>query len=381
MHVRPLLNMFEAKASQYGKISRSEFVAPYWAKNPHIQTIFPKFVFKAPQVSFERQRINTPDGDFLDLGVLLPNDDEQNSNQQNADEQNTNSSHPQTSNLQPPYIKQTSMRIAVLFHGLEGSENSHYIQHLAHHLSEQNIATIVMHFRGCSGEVNRTPRAYHSGETSDAQHCLAWIREKFPTAQVFAVGFSLGGNMLLKLLAENTDIDLQAAVSVSAPICLSASSQAINKGFAKRYQKHLLKSMQQNLLSKMAKIDMRAHLDIQPEDVEGLSTFWLFDEHVTSKLHGFINADDYYARCSALPMLKNIQIPSLIIHAADDPFMDSRVIPNADQLSDFTAYELSEHGGHVGFFYGAGLSSLLSAHSSAQFWLPQRIIGFIQEHS
>ncbi|WP_371194330.1 hydrolase [Glaciecola sp. SC05] len=328
-------------STQFGKVSKAQFEAPLWARNSHIQTIYPKFFLRTPKIPFESVRIDTPDGDFLDLGLLLPGS------------------------------KQAPKTIAVLFHGLEGSQNSHYIQHLAEMLLKQNIASIVMHFRGCSGVINRRPRAYHSGETTDAQHCVKWIRQTFPEAQLLAAGFSLGGNMLLKLLGESDGLGFKAAVSVSAPIQLAASAEAINKGFAKRYQSHLLKSMRQNLQEKMTAIDMRPHLHVTAKELGNLKSFRLFDEHVTAKLHGFKDADDYYTKASAMPFLQNIRLPTLILHAKDDPFMDERVIPSTSQLSLSTAYEISQHGGHVGFMYGQPLAPKL--------WLPERISAFFQE--
>lgn len=355
--------------SQLSQINQASFKAPMWARNAHVQTIYPKFFMKTPRVSFSTQRIDTPDADFLDLGILMP------------------------ATESPP------QHIAVLFHGLEGSQNSHYIQHLASHLYTQNIGCIVMHFRGCSGQVNMQARAYHSGETSDAKHCLRWVSSQYPEAILFAVGFSLGGNMLLKLLgeqgafiksktnisairtAENIAIterlislapNLRAAVSICAPIVLSASAEAINCGFAKLYQAHLLKSMQHNLLEKMALLDMSAHLSINREQVKAIASFREFDEHVTAKLHGFEGADDYYEKASAMQYLPDIQIPTLIVHAKDDPFMDDRVIPDPKQLSPTTQYELSQQGGHVGFMYGTPLRPRL--------WLPERIAAFLKEH-
>jgi len=323
-------------------ITPAKFTAPLWARNAHIQTIYPKLFLRTPNVHFKSVRIDTSDGDFLDLGLSM------------------------SPSGQPPKV------IAVLFHGLEGSQKSHYIQHLVVKLHEHGIASIVMHFRGCSGVINNRPRAYHSGETDDAQQCLLWIKNTYPQAVLFAAGFSLGGNMLLKLLGESGDQNLKAAVSVSAPIKLAASSDAINKGFAKRYQSHLLKTMQQNLVEKMSVMDMRSHLNIKREDVGRLSTFRLFDEHVTSKLHGFDDANDYYAKSSAMSLIKKIQLPTLIIHSQDDPFTDERVIPEASQLSLKTAYEISRYGGHVGFVQGSPWAPKL--------WLPERITQFFQEH-
>ncbi|MFC4698628.1 hydrolase [Glaciecola siphonariae] len=328
--------------TKYGRISTSSFRAPRWAQNPHLQTIFPKYAMRTPNVDFKNVRIDTPDKDFLDLAVCSPQ-----------------------------AMKQPKAVVA-LFHGLEGSKKSHYIQHLAYRLQQNGIVSVLMHFRGCSGEINRQARAYHSGETSDAKHFFLWIKKTYPQVPMFAVGFSLGGNMLLKLLGEQQDDTIKAAVSISAPIDLAASSQAINHGFARHYQAHLLSSMRQNLINKMKVIDMRPNVQLSPADVAKLNSFRLFDEYVTSVLHGFKNADDYYEKCSAMQYIQHIKTPTLIMHSLDDPFMDSRVVPLPCALSDYTAYELSSHGGHVGFMSGSMLSPNL--------YLPERILNFIQEH-
>ncbi|WP_395338698.1 hydrolase [Ningiella sp. W23] len=341
--------------TRFGSISEAGFRPPVWASNAHLQTLYPKFVLNAPKIVMRYERINTDDGDFLDLAMHIIDD----AQIQHADESRA---------LKP---------IALLFHGLEGSKDSHYIQHLMYELAANKISCIVMHFRGCSGQVNRRPRAYHSGETGDALLTLKWIKRIYPQSTVVCAGFSLGGNMLLKLLADNPEADIHAAVSVCAPIQLAASSQAINRGFAKRYQAHLLKSMKANLLQKMHMMDMREHVNLNAQQITALDSFYDFDEHVTAPLHGFKDADDYYAKCSALPLLRNIQTPTLMIHAADDPFMDRRVIPKENDLSPQIAYELSETGGHVGF-----MQSKKDAHYQSPFlpslYLPARIHSFFQ---
>lgn len=325
--------------TQFGKISQSTFQAPWWARNAHIQTIYPKFFLSTPETLFLHERIDTPDGDFLDLALSIP---------------------------------ENARGIALLFHGLEGSKDSHYIRHLSHQLSQEGIASVVMHFRGCSGEINRTPRAYHSGEITDAQHTLRWLNARYSHLKLFTVGFSLGGNMLLKLLSEQHQFPIVAAVSVSAPLNLAASADAINRGFARAYQAHLLKSMKANLLTKMQMIDMSAHIALNKDQVAQLKSFQGFDQYVTSQLHGFADASDYYQKASALPDLHKIQTPTLVLHAADDPFMDSRVIPSEADLSANIAYELSQQGGHVGFVGGTMRTPKL--------WLPERITQFISEH-
>lgn len=325
--------------TQFGKIKTASFTSPWWAQNAHLQTIYPKFFLGTPEISFIHKRIDTPDGDFLDLALNIP---------ENAE------------------------ALVLLFHGLEGSKDSHYIRHLSYALSQMEIASVVMHFRGCSGEVNRMPRAYHSGEVTDAQCTLKWIINQYSHLKLFTVGFSLGGNMLLKLLSQAHQFPIEAAVSVSAPLNLAASADTINRGFARAYQAHLLKSMKATLLAKMQIIDMSAHLALNQEQVRRLNSFREFDQHVTSRLHGFVDASDYYQKASALPDLHKVITPTLLLHATDDPFMDSRVIPSEDQLSPTLAYELSQTGGHVGFLCGTLRTPKL--------WLPQRITQFISEY-
>jgi predicted alpha/beta-fold hydrolase len=327
--------------TQFGKITQSSFTPSRLIANGHIQTIFPKFFLSVPVLKSVRERIITPDGDFVDLSWFMPVNSE---------------------------------AIVVLFHGLEGSANSHYIQHLVAALNAQNIGAVVMHFRGCSGEPNLTSRAYHSGATFDPLFVVPLIAERYKHLALFTVGFSLGGNMLMKLMAHHPDLPIRASVCVSAPLDLGASSLSINNGFSRLYQWHLMKSMKANLLAKMGNVDMSA-LKVSPSDISAMQTFREFDDNITAILHGFDDADDYYAKCSALPDLHAITKPTLIIHAKDDPFMDERVIPTHKQISSSVAYEMSEHGGHVGF-----LSHLFEPTSGqSKLWLPTRITNFIRE--
>ncbi len=328
--------------TRYGRLSASTFTAPFWAKNPNVQTIWPKFFAPSPNIQIIPERVATPDGDFVDLAWYLPK--------------------------QPKAI-------ALVFHGLEGSINSHYVRQLFAYLYQHNIGAVLMHFRGCSGEMNLTHRAYHSGDTGDAGYIIKRIKQRYPTRSLFCVGYSLGGNVLLKLLAEQHNeyqAYVNAAIAVSAPIDLHASAEAINFGFSKYYQAHLLRSMKANILNKIKHIDMTRFIDVSAKDIATFSSFREFDEHITAKLHGFEGADDYYTQCSAITTLRDINTPTLILHARDDPFMDARVIPQAEELSPSVAYEISEFGGHVGFIQGNPVKPNL--------WLPNRITKFISEH-
>lgn len=298
--------------------------------------MYPRFFISPPVINYQRERITTPDDDFLDLDWAIP--------------------------LQPKAL-------TIIFHGLEGCSQSHYVRHLVHQLLAQDIACVVMHFRGCSGEPNKQVIAYHSGATFDPEFVIPIVKQRFVHIPLFAVGYSLGGNMLMQLLAHNHKLPVEAAVSVSAPLQLEAAADRVNTGFSKLYQWHLLKSMKRNLIEKMLQVDMTAHLKLTPSEVHQISSFWQFDEHITAPLHGFTSAADYYSQCSALGNLHRITTPTLIIHAQDDPFMTNKVIPSNDMLSTHIRYELSKNGGHVGF-----MQQLLPC---AHLWLPNRITKFI----
>jgi predicted alpha/beta-fold hydrolase len=217
----------------------------------------------------------------------------------------------------------------------------------------QGYAVVVMHFRGCGGDPNITPRAYHSGETQDAWYFLNWLEQQFPNIRKAAMGFSLGANMLLKLLSEHPKQKIiQGAMAVSAPFDLAICSDSINQGFSKTYQAYLLESMINNLLMKMRTIDYGDLLKVTESQIKNFKSFRDFDEHITAPLHGFVDADDYYQKSSARNFLKHINTPTLVVHAKDDPFMHESILPEAGQLSPSVCLEVSDKGGHVGFMQG-----------------------------
>ena len=325
----------------HGQLVASDFKPPWWARNRHVQTLWPRLVQRRTPFTFSRQRLNLPDGDFVDLawgvGVHKPKG------------------------------------IVVFFHGLEGSVKSHYANDMMAECEKQGWLPVLMHFRGCSGVTNLKPRAYHSGETRDAWYFLEWLEKAHPGLPKVAVGYSLGANMLLKLLGENpTQTILNAAVAVSPPLKLNECAKSINKGFSRLYQWHLMKSMMATLKEKTSQLDYGGSLKIAEHDFDDLKTFRDFDEHVTAPLHGFSGADDYYQRCSGMQFLKHICTPTLVLHAKDDPFMNEKVIPEATQLSTFVRFELSKHGGHVGFVQGAPWRP--------EIWMQQRIVTFLEAH-
>ena len=327
--------------SSHGRILQSSFQAPKWARNRHIQTIWPRFIQKRMPLRYTMERVKLPDSDFVDLAW----------------------------GPAPP----SPSGMVVMFHGLEGSINSHYANDMMAFLTKAGWQVVLMHFRGCSGEINQAPRAYHSGETSDPAFILSLLNERYPALPKVAMGFSLGANMLLKLLGENPQaLGLKAAIAISAPLKLDECAASVNQGFSKVYQKYLLNSMKHNLLQKMQKIDYRGILQISQHDIQGIHTFRDFDDKVTAPLHGYQDADDYYEKCSAFYFLKGIHCPTLILHALDDPFMNENVVPGEQELSSAVTLELSEHGGHVGFMQGTPVKPVI--------WMHERVKRFFADY-
>ena len=288
------------------------FKPAWWCRGPHMQTLWPYLFRRTPRVELRRERLELPDGDFLDLDW--------------------------TANSHGP--------IVIVLHGLEGSSDSKYARGLLKAVHERGWRGVVMHFRGCSGEPNRLPRSYHSGETSDLAYVVDLLRQREPETPLFVVGFSLGGNVLLKWLGESgKQVPINAAVAVSVPFLLAESAKRLDQGFSRVYQWGLMRSMRNAVAEKRR----RMKLPLKIEDLSALRTFRDFDEHITAPLHGFAGADDYYRRSSSRQYLRGIQIPTLIIQSCDDPFMTDAVIPQDGELSPAIKLKLYDHGGHVGF--------------------------------
>lgn len=326
---------------RYGEIVESDFVPPWWAKNRHVQTIFPRFIQRRAHLNYRKEKLALPDGDFVN--IIWAGD------------------------------VQKSSGLIALFHGLEGSIRSHYTNDMMANFVKQGFAVVLMHFRGCGGEHNVTPRAYHSGETEDAWYFLNWLENKFPETRKAAMGFSLGANMLLKLLSEQPNQKIiKAAMAVSTPFNLAICAHSINQGFSRIYQTYLLKSMVNNLLIKMRKLDYGKLLRVTESQIKKFKSFREFDEHITAPLHGFVDADDYYQKCSSISFLKEITTPTLVLHAKDDPFMHKSIVPNAASLSPTVCLEVSEYGGHVGFMEGTPWRPKI--------WMQQRANTFFQPY-
>ena len=315
-------------------ILSSEFKPAWWLKNTHLQTLWSSFFKSLPDIQTRKLRVELPDGDFVDLAI--------------------------TDLKNKP--------IVLIMHGLEGSLNSHYVKPLMQHLNQAGYGAAFMHFRGCSEEINRLDRSYHSGDTEDLERVIDAIKDKFEQ-DIFAVlGFSLGGNVLLKWLGENgKNARTQTAVAVSVPFRLADAGDRLEKSFSRVYQKHLLTSCQQKYQKKFK--NKPSPLNVNAKE---LNTFFTFDDQITAPLHGFSGANEYYKQCSSRQFLKSIQKPTLVLHAKDDPFMWEDTVPNDNELSEHVHLELSENGGHVGFIAG-------KSPFHAEYWVDQRIIKWLDE--
>ena len=326
-------------------ISKHRFRPVWWLNNPHLQTFYPALMRKATPLQRKRERLLTPDGDFLDLD----------------------------------WYGEDKSIIVILLHGLSGSSQSSYILGLQQVLQAQGMTSVAINFRGCSGEPNHLARCYHSGETEDIDFVYQSLRQQYPHAQLAAVGFSLGGNVLLKWLGEQgSSLKLNAAVAVSVPLVLSVCATKLDHGFSKIYRRYLLDELKQYIHDKRDYLDKKGCREEADKlrQLGGLSdikSFWQYDDRVVARLHGFKDADDYYRRSSSRQFLAKIQLPTLVIQAEDDPFMTKAVLPAAEELAPQVRLEIYSGGGHVGF---------VSRQNpfSPGYWLDSRIPKFLREH-
>lgn len=264
-----------------------------------------------------------------------------------------------------------SAPLLVILHGLEGSSESSYARMLMQAAFEREWRPCVLNFRDCGDYRNLLPRRYHAGETNDIRHFLKTLRQQGYDGPLLAVGYSLGGNVLLKYLGESgKESELSAAAAVCVPLDLHACSDALNTGFSKLYQHYMLNNMKDSVRRKFDR--HTAAFDW----VRAMSakTFAEFDDAVTAPLHGFDGMQDYYDRCSSGQFLKDIVRPTLIINTLDDPFMTPDVIPDSDRLSDSVTLEIAEAGGHVGFINGG-------TPWRPKYYLPPRIVSFLAPYS
>ena len=313
--------------------------APGWLPGGHAQTIYPVLI-RRPEIAYRRQRIETPDGDFIDFDWL----------------------DSPTANATTPLV--------ALFHGLEGNSRSHYALALMTHLRSIGWRGVVPHFRGCSGELNRRPRAYHSGDYTEVAWMLETIRGIVPDTPLFAVGVSLGGSALLNWLGREEHRAARivaAAAAVSAPLDLTAAGIAIEQGLNRIYSRHF----RGTLVPKAMAMARQFPGTLDAAAIARVDTMYHFDDVVTAPLHGFTGTDDYWHRASSKPWLKAVVVPTLVLNARNDPFIPASSLPTRAEAGAATTLEQPDDGGHAGFPE--------QRFPGRPDWLPQRLVTYFSE--
>lgn len=315
----------------------SGYKAPLFFKNPHVQTVFPSVFRKVEGVNYTRQRLETQDDDFLDLD----------------------------------WSRINSRKLAIVLHGLEGDTGRSYIKGMTKAINRCGWDALALNFRGCGEEPNRQSRMYHSGETTDIDFVIKSAIALGLYDAMALVGFSLGGNVILKYLGEsgrNIHQVIKFAVTISVPCDLKACSikleQRSNRGYSRRFLRMLTNKLRKKAESYPKTVDTSG--------LANLKSLKEFDEKYTAPLHGFRNAEDYYNRSSSLQFLSHISIPTLLISSLDDPFLAPECYPyEIAKRHDFLHLETPDHGGHVGF---------VSFNQRGEYWSETRTAQFISGH-
>ena len=310
--------------------------APWWLPGGNAQTVYASLFAPVARPPVRRERWDTPDGDFIDVDRIDGPD---------------------------------GAPLLVLFHGLEGGSASHYARALLAAARGRGWHAALPHFRGCGGELNRLPRAYHSGDSDEIDWILRRLAGEHAGA-IYVGGVSLGGNALLKWLGERgaeAGAVVRAAAAVSAPVDLTAAGNALERGFNRVYTRNFLATLRRKAAAKLARFP---GLFDGPR-VARSRTLREFDDLVTAPLHGFRDASDYWLRSSAKPWLAHIRVPTLLVNARNDPFVPAESLPRAEEVSPQVTLEFPEAGGHVGFVHGP--------FPGRYDWLPRRIAAFFDE--
>ena len=303
------------------RVTSPPYVPAWWVPGRHLRTLWGKFIRRVVDAPAHTIRWETPDGDFLDLWRV-----------------DAPAGRPRL----------------ILLHGLEGGHRSHYARGILAEAHRRGWGADLLIFRSCGPEINRTPRFYHSGETTDLAFAVERLVSEFPSSQFFLAGVSLGGNVLLKYLGERGAVlspNIRAAAAVSVPFDLQRSSRHIDRGFARVYQASFLRSLRRKAALKHAAFPDR----VSGEGLQRMRTLYAFDDAVTAPVHGFADASDYYSQSSAIRWLSRISLPSLLLSAVDDPFLPAEVLDEVRIIAEANPrlnLEFVERGGHVGFIGG-----------------------------
>lgn len=312
------------------------YTPPFWLAGGHLQTIIPSLLHQGPDIRYHRERWELADGDFVDVDwTAAPV---------------TNTAELNASDIAFSRGADSSQPVLVIFHGLEGDSQSQYVKSLLGNALTKGWLGVVIHFRGCSGTPNRLPRTYYAGDSVEIDMMLARVSSRYPQNPIFAVGYSLGGNALLKWLGEfghSQQLPITKAVAVSAPMDLKASALSIDSGLNRIfYSRMFVNSMRPKALA-LAKRFPGLLNECSIINANGIQDM---DNAVTAVLYGAKSALDYYQKNAAKPYLKTINLPTLIINAKNDPFMPAIFLPTADEVSVWVTLDYQQQGGHVGFF-------------------------------
>ena len=364
-----------------------QYTAPRWLPGGQAQTIWPALFSKryfGPRPDYRRERWDAPDGDFIDVDFAFSKA----SNEPKALAQVGQlvqvtqvalAQHPSQSGATVSATAdktgdgRVTQPLLVLFHGLEGSSRSHYAEAFADWAAQHGMAFAVPHFRGCSGEINRAPRAYHSGDYEEIGWILQRLKAQQPERAIIAVGISLGGNALLRWAQEAGDMagrTVSAVASVCSPIDLTASGHAIGRGFNRQvYTRMFLRTMKPKALERLA-----LHPKLFDRDkLMASRDLYEFDNIFTGPVHGFKNTDDYWSRASAKPHLHRIRIPALVLNALNDHFVPAASLPAQHEVGSYVTLWRPPQGGHVGFAAGSLPGHVRGLPDAVGGWLAQQI--------
>lgn len=315
-----------------------KFTPAWWLKGPHPQTLWSQFFRRERAPGLRHERVKTPDGDHLSLY------------------------HRDVAPDRP--------RLLIL-HGLEGSEQSHYVAGFVSQAARRGWSTTVLVFRGCGAELNAAPRLYHSGETSDLSLVVELLTARAPRDPLFLAGVSLGGNVLLKWLGERGDrppIQVKAGAAVSVPFDLEMGCKNLQRGFARVYDRHFLRSLREK-----ARRKLEQHPGLfDGARLEAANTIEDFDDAVTGPVHGFAGSHDYYQRSSSISFLSRIRVPTLLLSSEDDPFLPASVLDRVREIAKSNPslqLQFTPAGGHVGFVAGR-------MPFRPHYWAEERLMGF-----
>jgi predicted alpha/beta-fold hydrolase len=301
-----------------------------WSLSPHVQTIIPQLTRKPARLTYARERINTADGDFLDLDWALAGE----SNYKLTENQDLKGA-------------QRARRLVILIHGLESSSNDLVIKHLALKLTLTGIDALALNLRSCSGELNLKVNSYHSGQTKDLRAVVSHVNQHHKYESISFIGSSLGANLLLKYLGEapaRLPANLGKACAISAPIDLASSARKLALPQTRFYMNHMLVRLKQKLKDK----HRAGFKEINLKHLKDTNSFLEYDRYYTAPLNGFKDEYDYWQQASAKPHLINIKIPTLYVSSLDDPFLGKDCFP--DSINPNIELKILKTGGHLGFW-------------------------------